>query len=580
VRGTERGGDPAATLAGRAGWGLALGAATVCLARPGDALAQEAPGTVLGEAKVAWSSGSFGGALANGDTFGAAVAPLGDLDGDGVPDVAIGVPGDDTGGTDRGGLWILLLNADGSVRAETKVDSTTPALAGGLANGSRFGSSAALVGDLDRDGRPELAVGAERAPGGGSQRGAVWILSLENDGSVASAIEIAHGRAGFAGPTHDSDRFGRSVAGIGDLDWDGTPDLLVGADWDDDGGPNRGAAWILFLAQDGSVSSASKISSTAGGFAGSLEHDDNFGAGVARIGDLDGDGLPELAVSAEQDDEGASGAGAVWILFPNGDGTIRTQARIGASSGLDLGAFDRFGRGLAGVGDVDGDGVPDLAAGAVGDDDGVLNAGAVHLLFLDAAGGLAGQQKISMTSAGFSGAIARNDRFGQALAILGDVDGDGKLDLAVGADGDDEGGTDRGATWILFLETALQPSGMTVRNGLGINPVLLSASEAPRVGRTWTATVDAGKRRAGTVIHFGYLEPSEGHVLGSGELLVDRRSQRVFHLAKRHRGGLVELHHRVPDDPALAGLTFFSQALLLGGGRARLTNALDGAIAP
>ncbi|MCZ6446432.1 MAG: integrin alpha, partial [Planctomycetota bacterium] len=87
-----------------------------------------------------------------------------------------------------------------------------------------------------------------------------------------------------------------------------------------DGGPGRGAVWILFLNPDGTVKSHQKISSTQGGFTGILDDSDNFGESVASLGDLDSDGVGDLAVGAVGDDDGGAGAshGAVWVLFIDG----------------------------------------------------------------------------------------------------------------------------------------------------------------------------------------------------------------------------------------------------------------------
>ncbi len=88
---------------------------------------------------------------------------------------------------------------------------------------------------------------------------------------------------------------------------------------DDDGGPNRGAVWILFLNTDGTVKSHEKISSTQGGFLGTLDNFDGFGVDVASLGDLSGNGgVGDLAVTAGFDDDGGLDVGAVWILFLDG----------------------------------------------------------------------------------------------------------------------------------------------------------------------------------------------------------------------------------------------------------------------
>ena len=137
-------------------------------------------------------------------------------------------------------------------------------------------------------------------------------------GTVLSHQKISDTAGGFTGILDDDDQFGRSVAGLGDLDGDGIQDIAVGAFRDDDGGPVRGAVWVLFLNADGTVKSHQKISDTAGGFTGTLDDFDRFGGSVALLGDLDGDGIQDIAVGASGDDDGGPGRGAVWVLFLDG----------------------------------------------------------------------------------------------------------------------------------------------------------------------------------------------------------------------------------------------------------------------
>ena len=164
----------------------------------------------------------------------------------------------------------------------------------------------------------DLAVGAFGDDDGGSGHGAVWILFLDTDGTVKSHQKISSTQGSFAGTLDVNDAFGISAASLGDLDGDGVGDLAIGAFIDDDGGPNFGAVWILFLDVDGTVKSHRKISGTRGGFTGTLDVFDAVGSDVASLGDLSGDGVGDLAVSAAYDDDGGVDVGAVWILFLDG----------------------------------------------------------------------------------------------------------------------------------------------------------------------------------------------------------------------------------------------------------------------
>ncbi len=418
------------------------------------------PGTVLSHQKISSTEGGFAGPLDNGDGFGNDVASLGDLDGDGVGDLAVGATRDDDGGTDRGAVWILFLNSDQTVKSRQKISDTEGGFTGTLDDVDAFGNGLSSLGDLDGDGVNDLAVGTPGDDDGGTNRGAVWVLFLDNDGTVKSQQKISQTEGGFTDVLGDTDElFG--VTSLGDLDGDGVGDMAVGAGRHDDGGSNRGAVWILFLNSDGTVKDQQEISDTEGGFTGMLDDEDRFGIQVAALGDLDGDGVGDLAVGADRDDDGGADLGAVWVLFLNSDGTVKNHQKISSTAGGFSGSLDTadgFSLSLAALGDLDGDGVGELAVGARWDDDGGTDRGAVWVLFLNSDGTVKSHQKISSTEGGFTGPLNDSDAFGRGLASLGDADGDGVGDLAAGAFRDDDGGSDRGAAWILFLDGVTRPT--------------------------------------------------------------------------------------------------------------------------
>jgi len=242
------------------------------------------------------------------------VANIGDVDADGVTDLAVGAQHDDDGGDNKGAVWILFMNSDGTVKAQQKISDNEGNLDDNLNSDDRFGSAVAGIGDLNGDGVNDLAVGANQDGDGGSDRGAVWILFLNTDGTVSSNQKISQNKGEFNGDLGDGDRFGSAVASIGDLDEDGVIELAVGAPQNDDGGQDRGAIWILFMDNNGEVRSEIKLSS-GNNFDGNLSDGDQFGRAVADIGDLDDDNINDITVGAPLDDDGGTNRGAVWLLF-------------------------------------------------------------------------------------------------------------------------------------------------------------------------------------------------------------------------------------------------------------------------
>ena len=210
----------------------------------------------------------------------------------------------------------------GEVLAEEKISSTQGGLAGPLHNGARFGSSVASLGDLDGDGNIELAVGASRYDP--NNAGAVWILFLDPNGRVGSEQRIAEGVGGFDAALGEG-RFGSSVAALGDLDGDGTTDLVVGEARADGASLETGSIWLLFLDPNGRVRNQREITEGQSGFSGPLAEDSRFGSSVASLGDLDGDGSIEIAVGAPGD---PNGVGTVWLLSLDPNGSVIAEAKI------------------------------------------------------------------------------------------------------------------------------------------------------------------------------------------------------------------------------------------------------------
>lgn len=316
--------------------------------------------------------------------FGRAVAAGGDLDGDGVPDLLVGGP---QGGPGSEGRVHAYSGADGALLFE---------LEGGAANDS-FGFDVDAVGDVDLDGVPDVLVGAWRADPGGNASGEATLFAGA-DGAVLRSHpgQLADARTGF------------QVDAAGDVDGDGLPDYLVAAsNWS-----GRGRV-DLFGGADG-VALLGWIGDAPG---------DNFGFRIDGGADVDGDGVPDVLIGANENDKGGTNAGLARV-YSGGDAAPLLEF-VGDAPGDELGW-------VAFAGDVDGDARADLLLGAQ---------------YADAAGSDAGQVWLA---SGGTGAIARRidgqapgDRL-RVVSGIGDLSGDGLADYAVAAPEADSGGTSSG----------------------------------------------------------------------------------------------------------------------------------------
>jgi len=343
-------------------------------------------------------------------------------------------------------------------------------LVDGEGSNDHSGRAVAAAGDIDGDGLTDLVIGA---PETASAAGRVYVVLGTTDVEEIDLGDVASGTGGFAiDGAAAGDHAGHSVDIVGDMSGDGRADIIVGAPDATPSGDGSGAAYVIFGTTDTEAIDLANVGDA--GFAINGEAaGDSAGYSTRAAGDVNGDGLADVIVSAYLADVGGSDMGRTYVIFGKADTNTVSLTDIAAGTGgfaVDGESdFDRAGYATAGIGDFNGDALDDIAVGAPFADPSGSHSGRVYVIFGKADTTAVALSDIAAGTGGFAlDGEAANDFAGSAIAGAGDINGDGLADLVVGAQRAEAGAPGSGRSYVLFGTTEVPDSQLaTIAGGVG-----------------------------------------------------------------------------------------------------------------
>jgi len=423
------------------------------------AAAQAFP-TVINLSSLDGTSGFRVDGVATGDLSGHSVSSAGDINGDGLGDLIIGTSSASPNGLQSACSYVVFgkLGPFAATSALSSLDGTNGFRLDSLATDDFCGYSVSAAGDINGDDIDDLIIGAFGASSTGSySAGSSYVVfGKATPFNATLALSSLDGTNGFRlDGTAVLDRSGFSVSAAGDVNGDGHDDLIVGATTADFNGSQSGSSYVVFgkATPFAATLALSSLDGTSG-FRLDGVADDRAGRSVSAAGDINGDGLDDLIIGAPN---GANAPGSSYIVFGKATPFAANFAlsNLNGTNGFRLDGqvvFDYSGSSVSGAGDINGDGCDDLIIGARGAVANGMGTGRSFVVFgqttpfpaIFALSSLNGSNGFRLDG------VEAGDSFGESVSAAGDINGDGRDDLIVGARFADPNGFDSGSSYVVF----------------------------------------------------------------------------------------------------------------------------------
>jgi hypothetical protein len=388
------------------------------------------------------------------DRSGGSVSNAGDVNGDGFDDLIIGASGADPNGSGSGKSYVVFGKADGTTVPLSDVASGIGGFAiNGEGAGDGSGISVSSAGDVNNDGLDDLIIGAPTADPNPNRlsSGKSYVVFGKADNTAVNLSDVASGIGGFA-IKGQNNLSGFSVSDAGDVNGDGFDDVIIGTS-------SAKKSYVVFGKADGTAVSLSDVAAGTGGFV-----INGSGRSVSSAGDVNGDGLDDLIIGDRLLQPDGNNSGQSYVVFGKADGTAVTLSDVAAGTGgfvingepvglasrpIVLSDFS-----VSSAGDVNGDGKDDLIVGSRSAYPNGSGSGKSYVVFGKADGTAVELNDVAAGTGGFAiNGEAWGDLSGISVSSAGDINGDGKDDLIIGAVGADPNGESSGKSYVVFGKT-------------------------------------------------------------------------------------------------------------------------------
>ncbi|MBE9101836.1 hypothetical protein [Vacuolonema iberomarrocanum] len=375
------------------------------------------------------------------DRSGRSVSGAGDINGDGFDDLIIGAAYAGSNGSAYVGESYVVFGSDQDFAASLNLadlDGRNGFVLNGIDAEDFSGFSLSGAGDINGDGFDDLIIGALGADPNSDYSGKSYAVFGSNQDFAASLdLSDLDGSNGFVlNGIDERDNSGISVSGAGDINGDGIDDLIIGADGAGPNDNNSGESYVVFGSSQGFATSLdlSDLDGRNGFVLNGIDERDFSGSSVSGVGDINGDGIDDLIISAGGADPNGESSGESYVVFGNTQGfaAILNLADLDGRNGFVLNGIDAedfSGGSVSGAGDINGDGIDDLIIGArFADPNGNSLAGESYVVF--------GRQTPTPEDDVLFGTVERDVIF--ALAGNDWVSGRGGNDRLAGQAGNDQ----------------------------------------------------------------------------------------------------------------------------------------------